>query len=285
VPEQLASKKMRPPVIVIVGEVVLLSRTLSWFESRPLFGESVLVTRPRDGACDMRQRLAELGAEVLVQPAIEISDPSDWSPVDEAIDQLDRYDWLVFSSANGVDYFLNRLQATGRDLRHLGRLKLAAIGQATAELLGTYRLRADLVPDEYRAEALAARLAEEARGGRVLLARASRGREVLAETLAAACAEVRQIVVYSSTDVTTPDRDVAEALRAGKIAWTTVTSSAIARSLANLFGDDLRQTRLVSISPVTSQTLRSLGHEPAAEATVYTSQGVIDALRTLCESR
>jgi uroporphyrinogen III methyltransferase / synthase len=125
---------------------------------------------------------------------------------------------------------------------------------------------------------LAELLAKEARGKRFLLARASRGREVLAETLRAAGGEVEQIVVYHSTDVATPDPEIAAALAAGQIDWVTVTSSAIANSLAKLFGEQLRKSKIVSISPVTSATLREMQIEPAAEAAVFTMAGVVDAI-------
>ena len=141
-----------------------------------------------------------------------------------------------------------------------------------------YHLKADLVPDEYRAESLAAALVPDARGQRFLLARASRGREVLAEELLAAGGIVEQVVVYSSRDVEQADPEIAAALAAGRIDWITVTSSAIARSLANLFGDELRKSKLASISPITSATLRELGYEPAAEAREYTIEGVVDAI-------
>ena len=278
IPDVLAQGKLRPPAIVIIGRVTELAETLSWFEARPLFGRPVLVTRPSDGARAMRDRLEELGARVLVEPAIEISDPPDWAPVDRAIAALDAYRWLVFSSANGVHYFLRRLIDTGHDMRALGGVRLAAIGPATATALASYHLKADLAPGEYRAEALAEALAPEVSGSRVLLARASRGREVLAESLTAAGAEVDQAVVYQSSDVTTPDEGVLEALQAGQIDWTTATSSAIARSLVNLYGDGLHKTHLVSISPLTTAVLRDLGHAPAAEAAQYTSDGVVDAI-------
>ena len=277
-PEVLAPGKIRPPAIVIIGSVTELADTLSWFERRPLFGRTVLVTRPRDQARRMRDLLEELGAGVLMQPAIEISDPSDWAPVDAAIAALEEYRWLVFSSAGGVRYFLDRLTHTGYDMRKLGGVCLAAIGPATAEALAGYHLKADLEPEEYRAEALAAALAPDASGGRVLLARASRGREVLAEALTAAGAEVDEVVVYQSSDVATAEDEVLEALRAGRIDWTTVTSSAIARSLVNIFGDELKKTKLVTISPLTSAVLRELGHAPAAEAAQYTTDGLIEAI-------
>jgi uroporphyrinogen III methyltransferase/synthase len=278
VPEVIARERLRPPVVVIVGEVVGVTEAASWFEQRPLMGKRVLVTRPADQASSLQVPLEELGAEVLVQPAIEISPPDDWSPVDAALARLCEFDWLVFSSANGVRFLLERLEATGNDLRRLGSLKLAVIGPGTAEELSRYHLKADLQPSQYRAELLAEALVPEARGRRFLLVRASRGREVLREQLSAAGAFVEQVVVYQSRDLASPASEIAEALRAGRINWVTVTSSAIARSLVGLFGDDLRRARLVSISPITSGTLRGLGHEPAAEAAEYTMPGIVAAI-------
>jgi uroporphyrinogen III methyltransferase/synthase len=239
----------------------------------------VLATRAAHHADPLTTALEELGAQVVSQPAIEIGPPDDWEPVDQALNELARYDWLVFSSANGVRAVLDRLMKS-RDLRALAAVKLAAIGPGTAEELARYHLRADLVPGEYRAEALAAALnATLAPRSRLLLARASRGREVLSEQLAAGGHHVDQVVVYSSRDVTVPDAAVAEQLRAGRIDWVTVTSSAIARSLASLFGDDLKAVRLASISPVTTATLAELGLRPAAEATTYTLGGLVDAIQ------
>jgi len=219
-----------------------------------------------------------LGAEVLVQPAIEISGPADWGPVDRALERLDQFGWLVFSSSHGVSYLLDRLELRHGDLRTLGGIRIAAIGPGTAHQLRRYRLRADLVPEPYRAEALAKALAPKARGCRFLLARASRGREVLAEQLAAAGGSVEQIVVYQSTDVAVADPRVAAALAEGRLDWITVTSSAIAAALVRLFGTHLRRAKLASISPITSEVLRKLGFEPAVEAAQYTMEGVVRAI-------
>ncbi len=278
VAERLAEHKVRPPVMVIVGAVAGHTGGIDWFTARPLFGRRIMVTRPRGQVDGLRQRLGELGAEVLVQPAIEITPPDDWRPVDAALARLDQWDWLVFSSGNGVRFLLDRLCLLHGDLRRLGGVRLAAIGPGTADELAAYHLKADFVPEEFRAESLAGGLAAQAAGQRLLLARASRGREVLADELQAAGGDVRQIVVYQSRDVATPETDVAELLHQGRVDWITVTSSAIARSLAAMFGDDLRRARLVSISPITSATLRQLGHKPAAEARVYNMSGVIDAI-------
>ncbi len=269
---------IRPPAIVIVGEVVDLASTLDWWERRPLVGTRVLVTRPESQCAGLRRPLAELGADVLFQPAIEITPPDDWKPVDDAIERMSEFDWVVFSSTNGVDYLFEHLLDRGEDMRKFGGVKLAAIGSATTARLADYHLRADLEPSEYRAEALAEGLATDASGKRFLLIRASRGREVLAETLQAAGGEVEQVVVYQSSDVEQPEGAIEQALAAGEIDWVTVTSSAIARSLAALFGESLRKTRLASISPVTSATLEGLGYEVAAEAKTYTMAGVVEAI-------
>jgi len=277
VASEFAARKLRPPVISVVGEVVASAPLTDWFMSRPLFGQRVIVTRPVDQAESLCARLAELGADVLVQPAIEIAPPADWTAVDAALARIREFQWLVFSSANGVRYLLDRLLERG-DVRQLAGVRLAAIGPATAAELSRYHLRAELVPGEYRAEELAAALAQRAAGQRVLLARASRGREVLAEQLRAAGATVEQVVVYESRDVARVDPAVATALASGSPLWVTVTSSAIARSLAALFGPALKHARLVSISPITTQTLRELGYEVAAEARQYTTDGVIEAI-------
>jgi uroporphyrinogen III methyltransferase/synthase len=278
VADRLEETRLRPPVVVIVGPSVELAADVNWFTARPLFGLRVLVTRPAGQLAALREHLEELGAEVLEQPAIEIVAPDDWAPVDDALDRIDQFDWLVFSSANGVRALIERLCRHGGDLRRLERIRLAAIGPGTANELSLYRLTPDLEPDEFRAEALAAALSHQAAGRRFLLARASRGREVLAEQLRAAGGHVEQIVVYASRDVARADPEIVARLAAGRIDWITVTSSAIARSLAALFGEALHQAKLASISPITSATLRELGHEPAAEATRYTMRGVAEAI-------
>jgi len=274
----LAPGNVRPPAIVIVGEAVAARAATDWFSARPLVGRSILVTRPAGQSEGLVETLTELGAAVHYQPAIEIGPPRDWAAADAAIGDLASFQWLVFSSSNGVRYFLDRLATQGLDLRALGGCKIAAIGPGTAEALREYRLQADLLPEEYRAESLAEALAPAAKGANILLLRASRGREVLAETLTAAGAQVQQAVVYESRDVTTPDPEIAEALKEGRIDWVTVTSSAIARSLVAMLGADLKQAKLAAISPLTAGVLTDAGYTVTAIADPYTTAGVVDAI-------
>jgi len=248
-------------------------------DTKKLAGQRVMVTRPGGEDDALCNQLRELGAEVLAQPVMRISDPPDWRPVDEVLARLKEFDWIVFSSVNGVRYFLGRLFKNGGDASRLSGIRLAAIGRATADELLRHHLRADLVPPEFRAESLAESLVGEASGKRFLLIRASRGREVLAEQLAAAGAKVEQVVAYTSSDIDRPDSDIAAMLAAGGIDWITVTSSSIARSLVALFGDKLRQSKLASISPVTSATLRELGYGATVEAAEYTMPGLAAAIQ------
>ncbi len=278
VAERIKAAKIRPPVIVIIGPVVASAGRFSWFNRRPLAGRRILITRAAEQSDALAGPLRELGADVVLQPAIVIRPPADWGPVDATLSNLSQFDWLVFSSRNGVRSFLSRLLTSGKDLRALGKTRIAAIGPGTAEELAAYHLRADIVPQEYQAEALAAALAPQASGKRFLLVRASRGREVLAEQLAAAGGIITQVVAYESVDANPADGTFVERMRQGDFDWVTVTSSAIARSVARHFGAALQNTKIASISPLTSAALQEFGLTPHAEATTYDMHGVIAAI-------
>jgi len=270
--------KFRPPVIVVLGAVTRLAETLSWFEHRPLFGKRVLITRPEDQAEELAQPLRELGAEVLLQPAIQIGPPASWDAVDETLASLKPGDTLVWASRNGVRFFLERMQALGYDARHLTGVRLVTVGQKTAEALPAFGLHADVVPEQFDAEGLIKSLSCDAGGRRFFLVRASRGRDTLATALSNAGGQVQQVVAYRNEDVTTADPAVREQMQAGQIDWVTVTSSAIARSLHQQFGDALRHTQLASISPTTTQQLDTLGWKATAQADPYTMNDLVDAM-------
>jgi uroporphyrinogen III methyltransferase / synthase len=273
---------LRPPALLVIGAVVGLREPLNWYERLPLFGQRILVTRPREEALRAAAGLEALGAEVLVAPTVEIQPLENAGPLDAAIDRLGQYQWLVFTSANGVRFFLTRLHERGRDLRALGGLKLAAIGPATAHALAQFHLRADLVPESYRSESLVEALGPHARGTRILLARADRGRALLKEELDKLAA-VDQVAVYHQADADSLPEPVVAQILHGTIDWITLTSSAITARLHALLPPRARErlardTRLASISPVTSETARRLGWHISAEAREFTWEGLIQAL-------
>lgn len=274
----IGEKGLRPPALFVVGKVVDHAPTLSWFQERPLFGSSVLVAGSKRTSSKLRQRLTILGAEVLTQAAIRVAPPPDWSAADSTLDRIEEYDWLVFTSGNGVDGLLNRVFERGKDIRSLGRVGIAALGKGTAERLSQYHLQADLIPDRVELAALAATLVEKAPGGAFLLARASGDRPVLADELEEIGAAVDQIPVYRTVEIEEPNPDVADALKAGEVDWITVTSSPTARSLVKLYGELLLSAKIVSISPLTSATLKNLGYGPQLEAVPHTVDGLLDGI-------
>jgi uroporphyrinogen III methyltransferase/synthase len=278
---------LEAPGLIVVGDPVAHRPAGGWWESRPLFGKRVLVTRPAHQAHGMVRRLEHLGAVVYRMPTVEIRDPADFGPLDRALGEVrdGRWDWVVFTSANGVHAFFRRLDALGRDLRDVGRIRLAAIGPKTADALREYRLRADVVPAEtFSSEGLAAAIAPHVGGQRVLLARANRGRDLFRAELAKLAAVVEQVTVYDQVDATTADPSVLDALRRGEIGYVTLPSTKIAEGLLRAFDDTIRgrvdrgEIRLVAISQETGGAVRGRGYPVAAEAATYTADGLVDAL-------
>lgn len=281
-PARVAEAGLGPPALLVIGDVVLRRAALRWFEDAPLFGQRIVLTRPVEEADRSATQLEALGAEVLIAPTITIGPPDDLAPMDSAIDRLGEFDWLVFTSGNGVRSFLDRLEACGRDLRALGHLKLAAIGPTTADALARYHLKADFVPDSFRSEALAEGLLARAAGQRILLARADRGRTVLKDELAGA-ARVEQVAVYKNADAEALPPEVVARIAEGTVDWITLTSSAMTARLHALLPESARArigqgVRLASISPVTSAAAKALGWTVDVEARAYTWDGVVQAL-------
>jgi len=277
---------LEAPGLILIGEAVAHRAPHPWFEGRPLFGRRVLVTRPAHQAAGMVRKLEHLGAVVSRMPVVEVREPADPAPVDRALAQLraGEWDWLVFTSANGVHALLRRLDLIGRDLRDLGRVQLAAIGPKTADALREHRLRADLVPaTTFSSEGLLEALKPHVTGKRVLLARANRGRQLLRDALAAV-ATVQQVTVYDQVDTVDPDAAVLDALRRGEIRYVTLPSSNIARGVLGGFDETIRgrvergEIQLVAISPETGNAVRELGLSVAAEAATFTEDGLIQAV-------
>jgi uroporphyrinogen III methyltransferase/synthase len=282
-PQAVADAGLHAPSLIIVGDCVLQREKISWFEHRPRVGKLIAITRPIHQADAAVAQALDLGAQPVLLPTIEILPPEEWSLVDQALSRLGDFDWLIFTSANGVESLLSRLWSLGRDARCLGHLKLAAIGPATAESLHRFQLRADVVPESFRAEALAEALKPLVKGQRVLWAGANRGRDVLPAELEAAGANVEKLVVYQNRDAGDVPPESRELLEAGEVDWIALSSPSIARNLKSLIGPKAwdhvgRRTRIVSISPVTTAAAREAGLPVHAEAAEYTWPGLFQAI-------
>lgn len=277
---------LNPPSLIVIGDCVSRREQIEWFEQRPLFGMRIGITRPERQADDAIARCLELGAEPLLLPTIEIHPPTDWRPVDDVLARLHEFDWLVFTSANGVRYLMERLWEQGGDPRRIARIRLAAIGDATAEALARWRLRADLVPESFRAEALAEALQPHVAGCRVLWARASRGRDVLPHELAAAGADVEQVVTYRNADADSLPAAALAMIEQGAVHWIALSSPSIATNLVRLLTPAARRhlgtvTRLAAISPVTAEAAHEAGLPIAAVASEYTWNGLFTAIASV----
>lgn len=278
--ERIKESKVRPPALIIVGDVVRMHEKLAWFERLPLFGRTVVVTRAREQAVEMCELLRELGADAIELPAIEIRPPGDWGPLDRAIACLDEYDWLLFTSANGVKYFLERLDAGGRDMRSI-RGRICAIGPATASALAGVHLKADVVPEKFVAEGLLEALGgHDLAGKKILLPRAAESRDVIPVELGRRGAAINVVPAYQTV---APERCAESASQifaaADKPDWITFTSSSTVRNFAAVCpADRIEGTKVASIGPITSATARELGFTVAVEARNYTVEGLIAAI-------
>ena len=285
-PQKVAEAKLGPPALTIVGKTVSMRDTLNWFETRPLFGQTIVVTRTRQQASDLSARLSELGAAVIEAPTIELFAPGEWSDVDEALEHIDRYDWVVFTSQNGVRFAKQRLLQTGADARAFAGVKVAAIGDATAESIREELcLRVDLCPKSFVAEALGDALKErnEIQGRKFLLLRADISRPVLRERLTKeGAAEVKDVSVYHTRQAAALPPMLVDALEAKEVTWMTFTSSSTARNMVSLLGADYREkltrVKIASIGPITTQTLSELGLEPTVQAQTFNVDGLIEAI-------
>ncbi len=280
--DDVRKNNLKPPAIFIVGEVVKLREQLQWFDNKPLFGKTIVVTRARAQASKLTKKLEAQGAKVIEVPAIKIVPAADYAPLDKAICELPTYKWLVFTSANGVDYFFGRLLAAGKDARALANVKLAAIGSATAKSLAGRGLTADLLPSAYKAEELAQALADKiAPSDKILIARAKVAREVLPESLRKIGADVNVVTAYETTADCENKDELISALQNGGVDAVTFTSSSTVTNLLQILGEQkslLQNAALAAIGPVTGATLRKHGLQPAIEAQKYTIDGLTLAI-------
>ncbi len=275
-PGIIAAADLKPPATIVVGEVVRLREKLNWYERLPLFGKRIVLTRAREQAESLSARLHALGAEVIELPTIEFQPPVDYAPLDRAIAALTSYDWIIFTSANGVRFFLDRLDRSAVDLRAL-RARICAIGPATRAAIESLHLKVDLMGTEYVAEGLLAAFEPyDLARKRVLLPRAAVARDLIPAELARRGALVDVVDAYRTVP---PAQSTPVFNGPRKPHIITFTSSSTVRNFVDLVGADaLQGIKIVSIGPVTTKTAQSLGLEVQAQADPYTIEGLIQAI-------
>jgi uroporphyrinogen III methyltransferase/synthase len=273
------------PSVFVVGEVVRLRDQLNWFEKGPLFGKRVLVTRAREQASVLLEALEKLGAEAVEYPTILIAPPEDWHEVDRAIQRLDEFHWIVFTSVNGVRIFLERLKKNSKDIRDLKGLKIAGIGEVTRHELEDRLLKVDLSPLEFVSEALLEEFKKmgNLRGKRFLLPRADQARVVLSEGLRDLGAEVTELTLYRALpDATVEGSAFAKEIFDRGLDWVTFTSSSTVKNFISGLGNLLPKVKgtfkVASIGPVTSGTIREAGLAVDLEAKKHTIDGLVEEM-------
>ena len=286
--QALRDTPRRAPATLVVGRVVGLRPHLRWYDERPLFGRRVLVTRPREQAAELVDRLTMLGADAIEAPLIRIEPPADFGPLRAAAAAPDAFDWIVFSSANAAHAFMIAVRDGGGDARSLKGPRLCAVGTATADKLRQYGIHVDTVPGEFRAEAVVAAIkaAGPVAGLRVLLPRADIGREVLTEQLRHAGAVVTDVVAYRTVLDDAPrehDPDIYRLLLDGKIDVVTFASPSAVRSFVKIYGaepaaDLLKNTVVAVIGPVTAEAARHAGLPVTIQPETYTVAALVDGI-------
>ncbi len=282
--ERAAAAALAGPLFLLAGGLVAHRARLEWFEARPLFGLKIVVTRARSQAREFMAALEALGADVVAFPVIRIAPPPDPGPLAAAAASVRDYDWVVFTSVNGVDRFHAALEEAGRDARALARARIAAIGPATAAALETWGVRADLVPDTYVAESVLEAMAAlgSLRGARVLLPRAYGAREVLPAGLEALGATVEEVEAYRSVPDAEGAAEVRRRLAAGEIDIVTFTSSSTVTQFVEAVGGNLHGAVAACIGPITANTAREAGLPVPIVAETHTIRGLIAALLRHC---
>lgn len=281
--ERVQAQGLSNPAVIVVGEVVALRQKLSWFDKKPLFGRKILVPRPVHQARDTALQIRERGADAVLFPVIEIHPPPDRQRLLDAVRAVADYDWVLFTSSNGVDAFFQVLKETGGDARRLARARLGAIGPKTAAALGKFGLTADLIAEEYVGEGLARALLAQQASGKVLLPRALEAREELPAALRAAGLHVDVVPAYETKPLAA---DGAEALRqlftSGEVDTVMFSSSSMVTATVAALGPNALQilagVHVASIGPITTATARELGVAVHTTAAEYTVAGLLDAL-------
>lgn len=278
---------IKPPSLIIIGEVVSLRSTIDWYEKRPLFGKKIIVTRTREQASELVAGLEEFGANCLEYSTIHIQPVDSYEVLDEELERLNEYHWIIFTSLNGVKYFFERLHGKGLDARNLKGPEIAVVGKSTADLLLNYGVHADLIPSVFTGEGLAESLLDQGVEGRnILIPRALHGREILPETLRGAGAQVTVAPVYQNRPAQGDKEFLRSELEKGSVDMVTFTSSSTVRNFLALLEDDsqadlkqlLAGVKIAAIGPITAKTVTDSGLRVDVQPEQHTISAMIEAI-------
>jgi uroporphyrinogen III methyltransferase/synthase len=271
-----------PPAILVVGEVVDLRNTLQWFEQKPLFGKGIVITRPEKQADDLARLLIKEGANPLHFPTIKIVPPPDWHNFDAAIKRLEDYDWLIFTSANGVAFFFERLFTKAKDIRDLKGVKICCIGPATAQQIESKGIKVDLVPEKFISEGILESFSGiNLRGKKILIARAAKARDVLPEGLKKSGARVDVGAAYETVSSGKKKNDWEEIFKENQVDVITFTSSSTVNNFVKIMGRNFslpKGVKIACIGPVTAAAAASAGLSVDIHQEEYTMEGLVGAL-------
>ncbi|MCG8564869.1 MAG: uroporphyrinogen-III C-methyltransferase [Desulfobacterales bacterium] len=282
--DEVKKAGLKSPAMIVVGSVVNLREELAWFDKKPLFGKRIVITRARAQASSLISQLTKLGAHCLEVPTIRIQEPEDITPMRQSIENIKDYDWLLFTSVNGVKHFFDTLYDMGRDVRALGHLQFACIGPVTKERLADHGIISDILPETYRAESVVDAFAPvDMEGKKVLLPRAMKARTILPESLREMGAQVDEVTAYETVLADEDRETLVQLLEDKAVDAVTFTSSSTVSNFVSLIEESRRAELLdgvtvASIGPITSDTARELGLNVDIEAEAYTIPGLIDAL-------
>jgi uroporphyrinogen III methyltransferase/synthase len=304
IPDLIKENEIKPPAVMVVGEVVRLRETLKWYEKKPLFGQRILITREHS---EGYESLEELGAEIIEFRTIEIVSPEDWTTMDRAIEKIESYDWLILTSVNGVRFFFQRLFEKEKDIRDLKGIKICAVGVKTAEAINKFGIKVDLIPDEFNAEGLISSIVQkcgsaeerktesakarkketsklaslrayELKGVKFLLPRAEVAREILPEKIRELGGEIDVVTAYRAVKPVTHGKRLKRFLKEGKITVATFTSAATFNNFMEITGEDaeglLKDVAIAVIGPVTAKAIEKAG----LKVSIMPKEATIDAM-------
>jgi len=280
--ELAQARKFSPPAILVVGKVVDLRDTLNWFEQKPLFGKGIVITRPQRQTDDLARLLISEGAYPISFPTIKIVPPEDWQELDEAIDKLTTYDWLIFTSANGVQFFFERLWEKNKDIRDLKGIQICCIGPATARQIEDKGIKVDLVPEQFIAEGILQSFAAmDIKGRKILIPRAAKARDVLPEGLKKLGASVNVVATYQTVNSGKKKEELAALISDNKVDVITFTSSSTVANFVEIMGHDFTlpaHVDVACIGPATAATAKKAGFKIDIQQEEYTMKGLVQSL-------